>query len=296
MQEWNEGISHWYSNKLRVRFRNKFGRSLGAKRKTRLILRKTRNFNKRRLRYSSRKINTEWAEGISQKMWQMHLTRAKKKLMQKSELFFENIEGEWSYGFDYWRNYKLSNSSWKWIKPNRVQRSHQSALKIALKKQLIRKLLNHRKLQNGLFLSKSEDSKSDANPRNLKLIHVYKKGVNFGPYYPVELQRLIDCGEFESSDLGFHEGSKYWTPLSCVEGLFFKKKISKEKKVSSEIKYGEFEYPIYDKDTSYFWIIFSISLSIIIIFLLFYSWGNKSHEILSYTEFQSRESDKKEFN
>ena len=66
---------------------------------------------------------------------------------------------------------------------------------------------------------------------NVTLIHVYRKGSNFGPYTLEQVQSFVDSGDFTSSDLGFYDGKEYWIPLSCIKGLIFEKKIINEKKI-----------------------------------------------------------------
>ena len=303
MQEWKSGLAQWHSEKLRTRFRRKYGRSLGSKRNNRVKNSSRRSRNKIRLSYVSDKINAEWAEGVYARTHRMYLTRFKKKLKQKSRLQLSTEESEWGEGVSYWGNYKLLSSSWKWIKPKKLNRTQKRSVKTRFK----RKCISIRHIQSGKTTSpvssiQNEVLESVGKLENTSLIHVYRKGANFGPYTLEQVQSFVDSGEFTSSDLGFYDGKEYWIPLSCIKGLFFEKKFLKEKKSKLRITYGNEVFRSKSKKLNLLWgfIPVTLFLTVILFFGIFESSKNENNntkqDFSENEDFQSRKYDKEKFN
>ena len=303
MQEWKSGLALWHSEKLRTRFRRKYGRSLGSKKYNRVKNLSRLNRKRIRLSYVSSKINSEWAEGVYSRTHRMHLTRSKKKLKQNSRLQLSIDESEWGEGFSYWGNYKLLASSWKWIKPKKLNRSQKRSLKNRFK----RKCISISRIQFGKTTSpvsyiQNEVLESEGKIDKTSLIHVYRKGTNFGPYTLEQVQSFVDSGEFTSSDLGFYDGKEYWIPLSCIKGLFFEKKFLKEKKSKLRITYGNEVFRSKSRKLNLLWgfIPVTLFLTVILFFCIFESYksesNNSNQDFSENKDFQSRKQDKEKFN
>lgn len=302
MQEWKSGLAQWHSGKLRTRFRRKYGRSLGSKRNNRVKNSSRRNKKKIRLSYACGKINAEWAEGVYARTHRMHLTRFKKKLKQKSRPQLDIDESEWGEGFSYWGNYKLLARSWKWIKPKRLNRFQKRIFKNRLKRKYFS--INNTQFEKTTSPVNSIQNRvleSERKVKNISLIHVYRKGVNFGPYTLEQVQSFVDSGEFIASDLGFYDGKEYWIPLSCIKGLFFEKKILEEKKSKLRITYGDEVFGSKSRKLNLLWVFtFIILFSTAILFFGIIENSknenkNSSQDFFENEDFQSKKPDKEKF-
>lgn len=302
MQEWKSGLAQWHSGKLRTRFSRKYGRSLGSQRNNRVKNLSRRSRKKIRLSYVSDKINAEWAEGVYARTHRMYLTRFKKKLKQKSRLQLSTEESEWGEGFSYWGNYKLLASSWKWIKPKKLNRSQKRSLQNRFKRNFFSvSHIQFKKTTSSVSSIQDGVVEPVCKVENVTLIHVYRKGSNFGPYTLEQVQSFVDSGDFTSSDLGFYDGKEYWIPLSCIKGLIFEKKIIKEKKSNLRITYGNEVFRSKSRKLNLLWFFIPVTLFLtaILFFCIFESFKSEDISNQDFSEnkdFQSRKQDKEKFN
>ena len=197
MNEWDQGLAKWHSNKVRSKFRKKYGRSVGSRsgvRKSNLKGKKQKIV----LSYSDRKIDAEWAKGVYSRNFQIQINRALRRFKQIKSFDAELSGSEWNDDFENWENLRLFSKSWKWIKPKKLNRAGNF-----LKRKITRRIkknvdLSHfQKVHDKIYCVPSYESVEKS------LIYVYRHGVQFGPYTKKRLQSLIDIGKFEYSDLGF---------------------------------------------------------------------------------------------
>ena len=250
-------MAEWRANRTREGFRRKYGRSLGSSRKPihpyggfptvgrRLTGRR------QGLTRVSRRMQEEWAAGVSQWVARREVERANLYFRRKMGLLKGHSTDEWNEGYGEWQDRALMSQAWKWLRRSgkgmsrsQAQRRMVASVRLsvvhsaarrgrmtpqrqAVPKTEAREAKPERQQEASADQLATEATDEDeilsTEPvaATFEGIHVFsqKPEKRHGPYTMMQLQKLVDQGYFTAHDLAFYQGLEQWVTLAQVPGL-----------------------------------------------------------------------------
>jgi hypothetical protein len=235
MNEWEDGISKWRTNRVKSAFKKKHGRSLGSSRKSSHISRRHKmsarhsRSKKQRLHRVSPKMQREWAEGISQWVIQREIARSNRYFLKKFGIIKGNSSEEWKEGMQKWMDQNLLNKSWKWraskgrFKPSKNRRRIKRLKRIAndtkkLRDDFLLSEINTQKQSHALSADK------EIHPEEFQ-IYLFKNEKQFGPYSLENIENFLTNDQLKLDDLAYYKGCGNWIKVQQIPGLNFNDNI-----------------------------------------------------------------------
>ena len=237
MNEWEEGISKWRTNRVKSTFKKKYGRSLGSSRKSshfsrrhKMSARHSRS-NMQRLHRVSPKMQKEWAKGVSQWVAQREVVRSNHYFLKKFGIIKGNSSEEWKEGMQKWMDQNLLNKSWKWRVAKGKSNPSKNRRRIKRLNQQLQ-LYKKEQLRDDFPSSKiDKENKSHALQTNEEIpsqefqIYLFKNEKQFGPYSLENIENFLTNDQLKLDDLAYYKGCGNWIKVQQIPGLNFNENI-----------------------------------------------------------------------